>query len=94
MENLSIVDNLALTKKSTIEGFQCTIDEFDISTLVFRIVEEDESTDPAFVAPDSGRATGEGGAVEVSDVSTLTDDDEGQDLNAVFLKYIRLVKGQ
>jgi len=40
------------------------------------IVEEDESTDPAFVAPDSGRATGEGGAVEVSDVSTLTDDDE------------------
>jgi len=40
------------------------------------IVEEDESTDPAFVAPDSGRATGEGGAVEVSDVSTLTDDEE------------------
>jgi len=40
------------------------------------IVEEDESTDPAFVAPDSGRATGEEGAVEVSDVSTLTDEDE------------------
>ena len=59
------------------------VDEFDISTLLFRIVEEDESTDPAFVAPDSGRATGEGGAVEVSDVSTLTDDEEGQDVKAV-----------
>ena len=65
--------------------------------MIFRIVEEDESTDPAFVAPDSGRATGEEGAVEVSDVSTLTDEDEGQDKKQLFLGFqvnCRQAKGQ
>ena len=34
VENLSIVDALALTKKSTIEGFQC-IGKFDYYYIVF-----------------------------------------------------------